>query len=178
MSECSFLIFDAPLPPSANAKNIVVKFGKRASIGKSKAYKDYEKMFMNNFWLACRMKANYDFSGPLCAWTVTFPARAGSDTDNYHKVLFDVLEAAGAYRNDNQIVSTHNERGPRVRGGMIRLYLCQEKHRAELARRYWDDFTRLILPYRDQDRLLDSPLTYPIEPVYLLPQPDLSAVAE
>lgn len=125
-------------------------------------------MFMDNFWMACRMKAKYDFSGPLLAWTVTFPARAGCDTDNYHKVLLDVLEAAGAYGNDNQIVSTHNERGPRVKGGMIRVFLAKEEHRAELTRRYWDEFTRQILPVRDGP-ILHQPGQFLIEPVRLLP---------
>ena len=161
---CTYLIFEAPLPPSQNAANIVVKFGKRASIGKSAKYKDYLNMITEQFWPAVRMKGKYDFSGPLLFWTITYPARAGCDTDNYHKVLLDCMEKAKAFKNDNQVVSTHNERGPRVGKGMIRVYIAQEKKRAILSRQYFEDF-KAIQPLRE------GPILHASNHFQILPQP-------
>lgn len=153
------LILRCPLPPSQNAKNIVVKFGKRASIGKSPEYKAYQKLFASQIWPGVRQLGAFDFSGDLLAWTIVFPPRHGCDTDNYHKVLFDCLQDACAINNDNQIVGSRNERGYRVKGGMIDLYLCQEKHRANMARCYEADLLN-VLPLR-QASIAHAPESWP-----------------
>jgi len=136
---CSFLIFEAPLPPSQNACNIPVKSGNSTSISKSKKFRTYKKMFLEQIWLSIRMKGKYDFTGQLVFWTVVFPIRNGSDVDNYNKCIQDCLEAAGAFKNDNQIVGNRQERGHRVKEGMIRCYLAKEKHRTALSSAYEGD---------------------------------------
>ena len=170
------LILRCPLPPSQNAKNIVVKFGKRASIGKSPEYKAYQKRFREQIWPGVRQLGRFDFSGSLLAWTITFPPRHGCDTDNYHKVLFDCLQDACAIENDNQIVGSRNERGYRVKDGMIDLYLCQEKHRADMARCYEVDLLN-VLPRR-LSSIAHAPESWPRLALHSFLTPGLTAAAE
>lgn len=145
---CDFIIFDAPWPPSINALKTITKFKGMTRIGPSNEYNKYRKTFFN-FWLLLRTQGAFDFGDAAMFWTIVCPRRAGTDTDNYAKATLDCLEKAKAFSNDNVIVSQHAERGPRVRDGLMRCYLANEKRRAELTRRYFDDLERLWLPQRD-----------------------------
>lgn len=157
---CDFLIFEPPFPPSQNATKKMHVIKGKPRLGRTKEYEQYIKTF-TRFWLSVRTGGKLDFGKQVMFWTITCPKRAGCDTDNYHKVILDCMEIAGAFGlitegkrkgkpvPDNVIVSTHNERGPRVTDGLMRCYIANEKHRAECARRYWEDFESNWLPYRE-----------------------------
>lgn len=154
---CDYLIVDAPFPPSLNALFEPHKIGKRCSIGKSQKYKDYHKKVFSPWWLSVRTKGKVLFGDNAVFWTVTCPPRAGSDTDNYHKCFLDCLEAAGAFRNDNVVVSTRNERGPRIRGGLLRVFLANERHRERLMLDYESELIKHWLPLRSGPILDPNP---------------------
>lgn len=146
---CDYLILDAPFPPSINALKTIHKRGKLSIIGKSKEYINYQKNVFNPWWLSVRAKGKIDLGQEVIFWTVTCPKRAGSDTDNFHKCFLDCLESAGAFVNDNVVVSTRNERGPRIKGGLLRVFIANERHRDALYHDYEREWQNDYHPRRD-----------------------------
>lgn len=153
---CDYLIIDAPFPPSQNALKDLLKRGGRYYIGRSSDYVAWEKNTFTPFWQSVRSKGRLSFGTEVMFWTVTCPPRGGSDTDNFHKAFLDCLSNAGAFGygkkgkpvGDNYIVSTHNERGPRIRGGLLRVFLANERHRQQLMSDYFEELFRQWLQQR------------------------------
>lgn len=150
---CDFIIVNAPLPISQNRKDAVFLLkrksgGMRGSIGSSKEYVNYSKNVFWPWWCGIRAKGRMRFGQEVLFWTITCPKRAGCDTDNYHKVFLDCLEQNKAFPNDNVVVSTHNERGPRVSGGLLRVFMANESRREELSKMYWEEYNRRWAPTR------------------------------
>ena len=119
--------------------------------------KDYQKKVFLPWWLSVRSKGKIDLGQKVMAWFVVCPPRAGSDVDNFSKCFFDCLEAAGGVENDNLIVSHHIEKGPRISGGLLRVFLANERHREQLTSDYFAEFSAHWLPLRDGGILKQPP---------------------
>ena len=139
---CDYLIFDAPFPPSLNALFEPHRIGVRCSVGKSAKYKNYQKKVFYPWWLSVRSKGKIDLGENIILWMILCPPRKGCDVDNYSKCLGDCLQHneklnhIGAFADDNQIVSHRIERGPRISGGLLRVFLANERHRDLLCHDY------------------------------------------
>ena len=155
---CDYIIADAPFPPSLNALFEPHKIGRRCSVGKSSRYKRWQRDVFNPWWMSIRAHGKIDFGRSVMVWSVICPPRRGVDVDNYSKCFLDCLEAAGGIENDNLIVSLHNEKGPRVSGGHMRVFIASERHRDLLMNDFWDEFFSRWLPRRDGEIL--RPVTH------------------
>ena len=153
---CDYLICDAPFPPSVNALKTVHIIRGKAIIGKSKEYKDYQKKVFEPWWLSVRAKGAINFGEEVIFWTVTCPPRAGCDCDNFHKCFLDCLNNAGLFgftkknkpKGDDAVISTRNEKGPRIRGGLLRVFMANERHREQLMLDYESELRQHWLPLR------------------------------
>ena len=155
---CDYLIIDIPFPPSLNALFEPHKIGKRCSVGKSTKYKDYQKKTFHPFWLSVRSKGKVDLGQDIIIWMIMCPERNGTDIDNRSKCFFDCLQHAGAFKDDNQVVSHRIEKGPRIRGGLLRVFMANERHRERLMLDYESELTSHWLPLRS-GQILDRPQT-------------------
>ncbi len=153
---CDYLIFDAPFPPSLNALFEPHKIGKRVSVGKSKRYKDFQKNVFFPWWMSIRSKGKINMGTEVMLWMVNCPPRSNCDLDNYNKCFNDSLQAAEGIIDDKYIVSMHNEKGPRVSGGLLRVFLANERHREQLTHDYFDEFNQQWLPRRS-GKILNPP---------------------
>ena len=151
---CDFLIVDAPFPPSVNALKSLVKIGKNYRIGKSKQYKEYQIDTFEPWIHRVLMKGKVDFGTEIMVWMVTCPPRSNCDLDNYYKCFLDCLEWAGVIEDDKHIVSLRNEKGPRVRGGLLRVFIANERHRDRLAAMYDEELVNQWVSRR-QGPILD-----------------------
>lgn len=87
------------VPSKANAYRIITVAG-HASLGKSKALKDYERAF----YLQMGAYRNLGLSGLFELEVRVFYPSMRSDLDNALKILLDCLQAGGAIANDNKCV--------------------------------------------------------------------------
>lgn len=130
---CDYLVADVPFPPSINALYKVHKIGNRCSIGKSKEYKKYRDKTFADWWLKVRQRGPVDFGERVLVWSILCLPRSNCDLDNYYKCFLDSLQAAGGIENDKRAVSIRNEKGPRVSGGLMRVFIANERHRVPMS---------------------------------------------
>lgn len=101
-------------PSKSNAYRIITVAG-HASLGKTKALKEYER----TFYLSMGAYRNAGIQGLFSLELRVFFPSLAHDLDNALKVILDCLQTGGAVRNDNRCASIHAEkfidkRNPRV----------------------------------------------------------------
>ena len=141
---CDYLIADVPFPPSINALYKVHKIGNRCSIGKSKEYKAYRDKTFANWWLKVRQAGRIDFGDRVMVWSIMCLPRSNCDLDNYYKCFLDSLQAAGGIANDKHVMSIRNEKGPRVSGGLMRIFIANERYWLDLPCAFDREYTEWL----------------------------------
>lgn len=108
-----------PMPPSSNGRWVpYIRKDGQPGLMLSERVRAYRKRVTQE--IALRGLANTFLEGDLEA-LVTIHRRVNNsgDTDNYGKELFDTLQAAGVFRDDDQIVHVDTWRREDVPGGLL-----------------------------------------------------------
>lgn len=97
------LKINGELCSKSNSRRIV-KMGKFTRVIKSQKALDYE--YTSNLQIKSQLGVHRTFMGPICAEFHVYYASRRPDLDI--SLLQDVLEHAGVYKNDRQIVEIHS----------------------------------------------------------------------
>ena len=85
---------------------------------------DEGQAFRKEVWLAVKQSKMPKLLGRLCLVIRVCPRdKRKTDIDNRVKSIFDALQQAGAFENDEQIDDFQVLRGPIVRGGRIEILM-------------------------------------------------------
>lgn len=108
-------------PPSKSNGYKIITFNGHASLAKSKALKDYEKLF----FIQCKNR-NADIEGYFEFEMKAFLPSQRQDLDGLFKVVLDSLQVCKVIRNDNKCVKITAEKfldkaNPRVELKIIEL---------------------------------------------------------
>lgn len=111
-----WITIQGTVPSKANSYRIITIAG-HASLGKSKALKEYER----SFFLQMGAYRNLRLAGLFELEVRVYYPSMRSDLDNALKILLDCLQAGGAIANDNKCVRITAEK-----------FIDKERPRAEL----------------------------------------------
>lgn len=123
---------DLPWPPSVNHYWKLTRGGGRALTDEAKVFRErvYAEVIRRHGTIPKPVILNGDLS---CTLLLKPPSRRKSDIDNRDKAIFDALEKASVYENDNQIRHRETFFGEIVEGGMVRVILREAEHNPKLS---------------------------------------------